>query len=154
MREAATAVEAVHGRGAVRRATGTTTARTPSSPLVPGLARDDDELVDRVAFDHEALLAVQDRAVAVERNGRRRRRPGSNEPPRFGDRERAAQLAGRDRAEEARPLLGGRGLAHGGDVLRDGRQERTGRDHAAELLGEDAGFDHAEADAAVGFGRR
>ena len=46
-------------------------------------------------------------------------------------------------------LLVGAALLHDRHELGDGRQQRTGRDHAAELLGEDRGLDRAEPDAAV-----
>src|SRR5215471_7841777 len=74
--------------------------------LGPLRARDDDDLVDAVAFYHETLLAVQC-AVGVEcgRDARRIEAPGS-----FRNRERAADLAARDRAEEPRALRLGAGL--------------------------------------------
>ena len=125
MREAAAAVERV-GRGVSRvAATGTTTARTPSSPVVPGIARDDDELVDRVAFDDEALLAREHDVVAVGRAPSPSYVGRVERPVRSDDRERARQLAGGDGAEPARTLLGGAGLAHGGNELRDGREQRA-----------------------------
>ena len=74
---------------------------------------------------------------------------GIERPGRLGDRERAGELARGDRAEEARLLLRRAGLAHRGHELRDGREQRPGRDHPAELLGEDRQLEHAEADAAV-----
>jgi hypothetical protein len=67
--EAAAAVEAAHSRGADER------HRDGDRPhaFVAARARlaRDDNLVDHVAFHHKALLAVQDRVIALECNGRR-----------------------------------------------------------------------------------
>ncbi len=114
-------------------------------------ARDDDELVDRVALDDEALLAVQYRPVVLEGDGRARGR-GIERAGLLGDCERALHLAGGDRAEEPCSLLAGSRFAHRRHELRHRRQQRSGRDDPPELFGEDAGFDHAEPDAAVVLG--
>ena len=77
---------------------------------------------------------------------------GSNEPRASAIASEPAHSPAATAPRKRRPLFGGAGLAHRGHELGDGREQRSGRDDAADLLGEDAGFDHAEPDAAVGLG--
>ena len=76
------AVERVRERACASPRPGTTIACTPSSPEVPGIARDDDELVDRVAFDDEPLLARRARRRSPSNTTVAATAAGSNEPPR------------------------------------------------------------------------
>ena len=150
--EPATAVEGVERLGGGRRDRHEHRAHAVVAGLI-SYAGDHHELVDRVALDDEALRARQHGVVAVERD--RRGDVGGVERSRLlGDREGARHLARRNVAEEMRPLLRRSGLAHCGNELRDGREQGTGGDDAAELLGEDRGFEHSEADPAVLLGDR
>ena len=149
MREPAAAVERVNG-ACSRRGTGTTTACTPSSPVEPAPGRP--RRARRPRRPRRRIASRRTARVGAVEIDRRRDRGGIERAARLGDGERAGELARGDGAEEAGLLLGGAGLAHGGDELRDRREERPGGDDPPDLLGEDAGFDHAETDAAVASG--
>ena len=117
VREAAAAVERV-GRACDRGApTGTTTARTPSSPAARASRA-------TTTISSTASPSTTQRFVARRARRRRRRlvtvadvRPGRTIPSGSDDRERAGSSPGRDGAEEARLLLGA--------CRTRGRRERT-----------------------------
>ena len=95
-------------RDVARRRAGTTTTATPSSPVGAGEAHDDRELVGRGGFDHEALRAARARARRRRASPWPRRRPGRSCRLASASASVPAHLAARDRAEEARLLLGRR----------------------------------------------
>ena len=103
-----------------------------------GEPRDHHDLVRGRRLHHEVLLAVEPEPAVAERASRSRcTSAGSNAAVRLGERERPGRLALGDRPEEPRLLLGCAELAERGDELRDRREQRTGRDDPAELLGDE-----------------
>ena len=120
---------------------------------MPGSRATTTSSVDRVGFDHEALLAAQHELVAAafEGHGGVGRIERS---ARFADRQAAGESVDGNRAEPAGALLVGAALLHHRHELGDRRQQRTGRDDVSELLGEDRGLDRTEPDAAVLLGDR
>ena len=152
VREPPAPVEGLHDRGA-RRGDGDDDRPYSVVALVAGEARHDDELVDGVALDDEALGAAEQGVGAVERQ-RRLDVARVERSDRFGDRQRARQLSRRDRAEELLLLVRRARFADGRDELRDGREQRAGRDDPAELLRQDGQLEHAEPDATEALGDR
>ncbi len=113
----------------------------------------DDELVDRRRLRRRSASRPSRVACAPSSTIGRGHRGGVERPARLRDGERAGTLARRDRARGS------------GRVARRFRTSRTagtnwvtvasngpGAIDATDLLGEDAGFDHAEPDAAVDLG--